>query len=68
MNKKIWSTEPGPSDGTRDVVLRTVLPNGGVYCHRYAIDSRRDGVEQLVPAVTAMDETLVHLLARGFAG
>lgn len=68
---KLWSAEPAPENlgHLTDVVLRTTLPNGGEYCHRFAIDPRRASyltMAEMPLVVRGMDDTLNLLLERGF--
>lgn len=70
--KRLWSAEPaGESlEHQTDVVLRMTLPNGGQYCHRFAVDNRRESylvMAELPVTVKSMDDTLTMLLARGFS-
>lgn len=38
---KVWTAEPAGSDleHDTDIVLRLTLPDGGNYCHRYALNT-----------------------------
>lgn len=68
---KLWSAEPaGPDfEHETDVVLRLTLPNGGQYCHRFAVDHLRESylvMAELPVTIKSMDDTLSMLLARGF--
>ncbi len=61
---KLWSAEPAPENlgHPTDVVLRATLPNGGRYCHRFAIHP--SGL--LGSVIEHMDSNLNMLLAQGF--
>lgn len=70
--KRLWSAEPaGESlEHQTDIVLRMTLPNGGQYCHRFAVDNRRESylvMAELPVTVKAMDDILTMLLERGFS-
>ena len=68
-NLKIWTAEPAGDDleHQTDIVLRLTLPNGGQYCHRYAVDPRRGDamlIAEMPNVVKSMDDTLNMLLER----
>lgn len=70
--KRLWSAEPaGESlEHQTDIVLRMTLPNGGQYCHRFAVDSRRESylvMAEMPVTIKTMDDTLTMLLERGFS-
>lgn len=72
VSKRIWSAEPAAQhmEHHTDIVLRMTLPNGGLYCHRLAVDHRRPGylsMAEMPVTVKSMDDTLSMLLERGFS-